>query len=337
MPSASLALWLLSRLLSPCTSSYSLAALGTVVMLVLMTTLVVFARIAKTTNAQMHTPALVFTWFALLLTMATAFLLFTSVFFGTPVDLQRVFTPLEPNAGGGIVPPTVAAEPLHPEPFGSIAIGLKVQNLPPPTGRSDAEIVEMSLSAIGPGRQEARETATDLTTPIGVRVLRVMKKSPAFRAGLRPNDLVSAILPNSAWDKKQRAELTIPPDFTLNREPLLGLGILPVYVWNKKQWVEVTDALNQTSTVNLKIWREGKPIDVLLTVGNRRQIYQNGCELKDEDACYGLGLLYEDGETLEKDLQRAKFYFKLACDSKSGIARTELGVLDKDPALHQKG
>src|ERR1700730_7620151 len=62
----------------------AIAAFGTVVMLVFMTTLVIFARLSKFGSLPLQRPALVFTWFSLLLTMAAAFLLFTSVFFGTP-------------------------------------------------------------------------------------------------------------------------------------------------------------------------------------------------------------------------------------------------------------
>ena len=100
----------------------------------------------------MQTPALVFTWFALLLTMSTVFLLFTSVFFGSLIDLKRVFSPIEPSARQGVTPPPVAAaqneqnEPTtpNPEPVKAEAkvsstppddsgtFGFRVQNVPPP-------------------------------------------------------------------------------------------------------------------------------------------------------------------------------------------------------------
>ncbi len=63
-----------------------IAVFGTVVMLVLMTVLVVFARVAA--DKPQKSAALVFTWFALVLVMATAAALFISVFFKWPLDLQ---------------------------------------------------------------------------------------------------------------------------------------------------------------------------------------------------------------------------------------------------------
>jgi hypothetical protein len=65
------------------------AVFGTVVMIVLMTLLVIFARLARTTPSKLTLPAQVFTWFVLLLTIATASFLFTSVFWRWPVDLQN--------------------------------------------------------------------------------------------------------------------------------------------------------------------------------------------------------------------------------------------------------
>ena len=289
--------------------SYTLAAFGTVVMFVLMTTLVVFARVARTSNESMHIPALVFTWFALLLTMSTAFLLFLSVFFGIPVNLQRVFAPLDPKSIEGPGPLVVSAEQQEVGPFTSTAMGLKVQNLPPPEGLSDAQIVQMSLPGPKESLPEIRAMATvletDLTTPFGLKVLRVTKESPAFHAGIKESDLVSEI------------------------------SSFPV--WNRKQWAFFADALNQRSSLDLEIWREGKPIEVSVRVGDRLQLYTHGCELKDADACYGLGLLHEEGGILDKNILRAKFYFKIACDSKSGSACSELGTLIHDPSLLHKG
>lgn len=65
------------------------AAFGTVIMIVLMTLLVIFARLAKNDSTKFTLPAQVFTWFVLLITIATASLLFTSVFWRWPVDLQN--------------------------------------------------------------------------------------------------------------------------------------------------------------------------------------------------------------------------------------------------------
>jgi hypothetical protein len=67
---------------------YKVAGFGAVIMLVLMTMLVIFAKLTAKPDSDFHLPAVIFTWFALVLTMATAVLLFTSVFLGKPLDLQ---------------------------------------------------------------------------------------------------------------------------------------------------------------------------------------------------------------------------------------------------------
>jgi hypothetical protein len=67
------------------------AAFGTVVMLVLMTVLVVFAKLASAAQKHFALPLMVFTWFSLVLTMLTAIALFLSVFAGWPLNLRRLF------------------------------------------------------------------------------------------------------------------------------------------------------------------------------------------------------------------------------------------------------
>ena len=68
------------------------AFLGTVVMLLLMAVLVLFARMSAFASKKLSVPALVFTWFSLLMFMAVALSLFGSVFFKTPVNLQHWLT-----------------------------------------------------------------------------------------------------------------------------------------------------------------------------------------------------------------------------------------------------
>jgi hypothetical protein len=67
------------------------AVFGTIVMLVLMTMLVVFAKLAFASQKQFVLPLTVFTWFSLVLTMLTAIALFLSVFAGWPLNLKRLF------------------------------------------------------------------------------------------------------------------------------------------------------------------------------------------------------------------------------------------------------
>ena len=66
-----------------------IAVFGTVIMLVLMTVLVLFARLSTTPHHALGIAVIVLVWFSLLLTMFTATGLFTSVFFHWPLDLRR--------------------------------------------------------------------------------------------------------------------------------------------------------------------------------------------------------------------------------------------------------
>ena len=64
------------------------AIFGTIIMLVLMVVLVLFASLVRKPGASFSLPALIFTWFSLALFMASSFLLFTSAFWAAPIDLR---------------------------------------------------------------------------------------------------------------------------------------------------------------------------------------------------------------------------------------------------------
>jgi len=78
------------------------AVIGTIIMLVFMTVLVVFARVSALANSAIALPALVFTWFTLLVFMAVTLSLFTSVFFqritGTTISITSDL-PLTADSG----------------------------------------------------------------------------------------------------------------------------------------------------------------------------------------------------------------------------------------------
>jgi hypothetical protein len=67
---------------------FKVAILGSVVMFVLMAMLVVFGSLAGQKSSSFHMPALVFTWFSLILVMATASALFIAVFWGNPEEIR---------------------------------------------------------------------------------------------------------------------------------------------------------------------------------------------------------------------------------------------------------
>jgi len=72
---------------------YRVAVLGAATLLVLMTGLVIFAKLAAKRESFFHWPAVIFTWFALILIIASAIALFTSVFCGRPLELRYGIPP----------------------------------------------------------------------------------------------------------------------------------------------------------------------------------------------------------------------------------------------------
>jgi PDZ domain len=83
-----------------------IAVFGTVIMFVLMTVLVLFARLSTTPHHALGIAVIVLVWFSLLLTMFTATGLFTSVFFHYPLDLGRWLLPTRPISDDHTPPST---------------------------------------------------------------------------------------------------------------------------------------------------------------------------------------------------------------------------------------
>lgn len=79
---------------------FGVAALAVVAMFVLMTALVIFARLSALPDSDFRLPGLVFTWAALLLVLACAFLLFLSAFVGWPLDF-KIFQSSQPPQTSG--------------------------------------------------------------------------------------------------------------------------------------------------------------------------------------------------------------------------------------------
>jgi hypothetical protein len=65
---------------------------GTIIMLLLMSTLVIFARASTLAPKHLRTPAIVLIYAALVLVLSTAVALFTSVFWGYPLDLRLLLS-----------------------------------------------------------------------------------------------------------------------------------------------------------------------------------------------------------------------------------------------------
>lgn len=64
-----------------------ISVIGALITIILMVILVLFARLSTLAASRFHLPALVFTWFSLVLLISTSILLFTSVFFAWPLNL----------------------------------------------------------------------------------------------------------------------------------------------------------------------------------------------------------------------------------------------------------
>ena len=78
------------------------AVAGTIITLVLMVALLVFARLTANPRGYFKWPALIFMWASLVLVLATASLLFLSAFFRWPIDIFHDTTPA-PSAAVDVV------------------------------------------------------------------------------------------------------------------------------------------------------------------------------------------------------------------------------------------
>ncbi len=58
-----------------------------------------------------------------------------------------------------------------------------------------------------------------------------------------------------------------------------------------------------------------------------RKYFEKACDLKDSRGCGALGLLYENGEGVEKDLIKVAYFYTKACDLKDGSGCFNLGTL----------
>jgi hypothetical protein len=111
---------------------FRVAFFGTIVMLALMAVLVIFARLAGQESSSFQAPALVFTWFSLILFMAVAVVLFTSVFWGKPVDLRNLL---------GVKAAEIKIEPQPPPAAVTTSdAGSKMETPPKPSGAQSSVI-----------------------------------------------------------------------------------------------------------------------------------------------------------------------------------------------------
>jgi hypothetical protein len=101
-----------------------IAGFGTVITFVLMVTLVIFAKLTTIAPRHFVAPVLVLMWSFLALTIFSALLLFSSVFFGRPIDLVGMLKPVFSGKvaalpAGAVLKVAYTSEP--PAPNGSFA------------------------------------------------------------------------------------------------------------------------------------------------------------------------------------------------------------------------
>ena len=87
------------------------AFVGIIVMFVFMGVLVLFARASTLKGRATVWPAVILTWFLLIMFMVTSMSLFTSVFLSKPLDLQRWLTGEKRNTDSVVLPKPIPIIP----------------------------------------------------------------------------------------------------------------------------------------------------------------------------------------------------------------------------------
>ncbi len=58
-----------------------------------------------------------------------------------------------------------------------------------------------------------------------------------------------------------------------------------------------------------------------------RKYFEKACGLNNGDGCNGLGMLYKNGQGVEKNLTKAAYFYSKACELKEGDGCGALGAL----------
>ncbi len=266
----------------------TLAALGTVVMFVLMTTLVIFARLSKFGSVALQRPALVFTWFCLLLTMAAALLLFTSVFFGSPrLSFLQGTSHLEDADKTSPSPLEVHASSPDMEAPPSVSLGIISKNIlpsplsprisPHPESLRSSQTAEKSSFAV-----PRVDDVEDNLFSHNIEVAEVLRSSPAEQAGIHPNDVIQSI-----------AERPIQ---------------------NSSDLTKVEKTHKQGDKVEIVVLRADKEKTFVLAAEDAATLFERVCKRGDQAGCTNMGLLLYNGEGTAKEELRAERMFQMACE-----------------------
>jgi hypothetical protein len=151
------------------------AILGSVITLVLMVAMVVFARLTTTASRHFVLPAQVMMWAFLLVTVATAFLLFTSAFFRWPRGLRELLDPKPAPVVTGNAPDPVEVQSLitaaqqqrsgrdHAGAWATISRAVTVQ---PDSSAAREEQVQVAMAWIRDMVVREPETFSNLLRPL---------------------------------------------------------------------------------------------------------------------------------------------------------------------------
>jgi TPR repeat protein/predicted Ser/Thr protein kinase len=145
-----------------------------------------------------------------------------------------------------------------------------------------ASLVRSRLSALAADVPRLGLRCLDAVEAGGALVAGVNRGGPAFRAGLRPGDVIRRIDGTTVGDRSGLvAEL---------RRRSVG------------------------QEVRLGVSREGRPLDLSLRLGRAVEVFAIGCGRGYAEDCASLGTVYERGEGVAVDLPRAAELYRRACE-----------------------
>ncbi|GAA8307301.1 hypothetical protein HpNP137_04880 [Helicobacter pylori] len=115
-----------------------------------------------------------------------------------------------------------------------------------------------------------------------------------------------------------------------NPEELVDLGMLSYdkqdFSKARKYFERACGLNNGRGCNNLGVlYRDGQGVEKNLT--KAAQFYSKACELKDGRGCSALGMLYENDQGVEKNLTKAAQFYSKACDLNISRGCGALGVL----------
>jgi tetratricopeptide (TPR) repeat protein len=276
-----------------------IAVFGCLVMLALMVSLVVFAKITTLASGYLHFPAQVMLWAFMVLTILAAFFFFTHVFFAWPPNLKNWIRNYGHEAKESSIPPGLEQK---------VDVILASSDLDIQTVlgdyRSTEQILESALVSLEVGNRDAPQEAAKLATAISrIAILYDPRRSLIFADRAINHDQKYY----SAWNQRGRA--------------LFRLGLRKEAIEAYRMTIELcTDQENdlcladQYRNLGLLFARSGDNREALVQHGKALSIYatlSNAEGIAAEHIHIGnilrnLGNIDEATQEVEKGLEMAK-------------------------------